>query len=236
MAVQRRLRQVHKIVGIIVGIQVLCWMVSGLYMTAVPIEFVRGEHVTALPASQTLPASEIYDINTLIAEHPRAQSVTLTRRLGQPAYQVLKNDEPLWLDAFTAKPLALLSADEAKQWVQQHYQGEHAIDSVVAIIQREQAPETGSRRLPLWQVNMTDWLATSVYVSATSGEIVAVRSNVWRWFDFVWMLHIMDYESRSNFNNPLVIFMASLGLLLTLSGILVVTNGVRRKGWRALWR
>ncbi len=35
---------VHKWLGLVVGLQVLAWMVSGLYMTIVPIERVRSEH------------------------------------------------------------------------------------------------------------------------------------------------------------------------------------------------
>mgnify|MGYP003339799900 CR=1 FL=1 len=36
------------------------------------------------------------------------------------------------------------------------------------------------------------------------GEIVSRRHALWRVFDFAWMLHIMDYEARTNVNNPLL--------------------------------
>ena len=36
--------QLHKWIALIVGIQVLGWVLGGLIMTALPIEKVRGEH------------------------------------------------------------------------------------------------------------------------------------------------------------------------------------------------
>ena len=36
---------IHKWVGLVIGLQVLAWMVSGFYMTLVPIEQVRSEHM-----------------------------------------------------------------------------------------------------------------------------------------------------------------------------------------------
>jgi len=40
----------------------------------------------------------------------------------------------------------------------------------------------------------------------------------------------MDYEERENFNNPLVIFMASGGVFLVLSGAILLINGFSRAG------
>ena len=37
-----------------------------------------------------------------------------------------------------------------------------------------------------------------------TGELVTRRHELWRVFDFVWMLHIMDYDTREDVNNPLL--------------------------------
>jgi hypothetical protein len=41
------------------------------------------------------------------------------------------------------------------------------------------------------------------------------------------MLHIMDYDERSNFNNPLLISTAAASLLFTLTGILLLWQRYR---------
>ena len=45
------------------------------------------------------------------------------------------------------------------------------------------------------------------------------ENQAWRWFDFLWSLHIMDYETRDNFNHLLIQFLSVLGLLTVLSGL-----------------
>ena len=53
------------------------------------------------------------------------------------------------------------------------------------------------------------------------------RTDNWRLFDFVWMLHIMDYTERSNFNNPLLISFSAAALLFTVSGIVLLWQRFR---------
>ncbi len=52
-----------------------------------------------------------------------------------------------------------------------------------------------------------------------TGEVLYHRDKTWRLFDVFWMLHIMDYTGRKNFNNPLVVTAAIGGLWLALTSI-----------------
>ena len=52
-----------------------------------------------------------------------------------------------------------------------------------------------------------------------TGELLARRTARWRLFDFLWMLHIMDYDAREDFNHPLLQAAAILGFLVALSGV-----------------
>jgi exosortase/archaeosortase len=76
--------------------------------------------------------------------------------------------------------------------------------------------------LPVWRVNFADEEETSLYVSMTEARVVARRSEKWRLFDFFWMLHIMDYEERHDFNNPLLITFSVSALLFAFSGIFLL--------------
>lgn len=56
--------------------------------------------------------------------------------------------------------------------------------------------------------------------------MLARRNRIWRLYDFFWMLHIMDYDERENFNNPLIRAFAATGLLFALSGLFLVAQRV----------
>lgn len=58
--------------------------------------------------------------------------------------------------------------------------------------------------------------------------IEKVRTDMWRLFGFFWMLHIMDYKERENFNHPLLISAAGLALITVLAGLVLLIVRVRR--------
>jgi hypothetical protein len=40
-------------------------------------------------------------------------------------------------------------------------------------------------------------------------------------FDFLWMLHIMDFQTRDDFHHPLLQIAAALGLIVALGGVVL---------------
>jgi uncharacterized iron-regulated membrane protein len=85
----------------------------------------------------------------------------------------------------------------------------------------EAAPdaEIRGRDLPLWKVGFSVPESLNLYIEPWTGELVARRTARWRVFDFLWMLHIMDFEARDDFNTPLLQIAAFLGLVIALSGL-----------------
>ena len=93
-----------------------------------------------------------------------------------------------------------------------------------------QAPdlETRNNHGVYWRVNFSDQANTSIYISESTGEILQRRNSFWRVRDFFWMLHIMDYSGRENFNNALVIGVALIALWLGISGFLLLFGSFPR--------
>ncbi|GIT36778.1 MAG: hypothetical protein Ct9H300mP6_06460 [Gammaproteobacteria bacterium] len=60
-----------------------------------------------------------------------------------------------------------------------------------------------------------------VYVDPNTGEIAAIRTRLWRTFDFLWSLHIMDYRERDDFSHWLIRIFAFIGLMTIVSGMLL---------------
>ena len=53
------LRKYHKWLALLVGIQVLIWCISGLYMTAVHIDFIQGNHLVKPAPSESAVRNSI---------------------------------------------------------------------------------------------------------------------------------------------------------------------------------
>ena len=101
-----------------------------------------------------------------------------------------------------------------------------------------EAPQETGREGPLWRVDFDDAERTSFYLSPETGEVVTRRSNVWRFYDFFWRLHIMDLENGEDFNHPLIIVATSLTLSIVISGFILLAIRLGRdwKSWRAQGR
>ena len=81
--------------------------------------------------------------------------------------------------------------------------------------------EYRGRELPLYKViakNIEDSYI-NVYQNPYSGEILAIRSQSWRIWDFMWGLHIMDWVERDDIRNLFLKFFSFLALITSISGI-----------------
>ncbi len=83
-------------------------------------------------------------------------------------------------------------------------------------------------QLPIWQVDFRDEANSSYYVSGTTGQLLERRNDTWRWWDFFWMLHNMDYAERTSFNHPLIITVGFAMAWLAVTGFWLL--------FRTMWR
>ncbi len=90
------------------------------------------------------------------------------------------------------------------------------------------------RKPPYWQVEFEGWNRPTLYLSPQTGELISRRHALWRVFDFAWMLHIMDYDERTDVNNPLLRVATWSAFAMALSGAwLLIWSFKRRKGKKA---
>ena len=78
--------------------------------------------------------------------------------------------------------------------------------------------EYRGRPLPAFVISYEGTENLKSYVSALDGQFQTVRHRDWRWFDFLWMTHTMDYEGRDDFNNNVLRIFSLLGLITVMSG------------------
>jgi len=220
MQFRRFIRQAHRWLGLLIGIQVLLWISGGVIMSALRLEEVRGEHLAAHRAPAVLGADRVLvpvaDLLRRYADRGPTE-VRLETLLQGPVYRVTAGDRSWLVDAASGAELSPLPQALAEAVARADYSGDAALLGMDWV--ETAAIEIRGRELPLWRARFGDVRNTAVYVSPDTGAVVARRNDLWRVFDFVWMLHIMDYEEREDFNHPLLVVSALTALLFTLSGL-----------------
>lgn len=219
----------HKWLGLIVGVQVILWVVSGLFMSAVPIETVRGEHNIQKAEAAVLSAGALAPLSAILTgAATRAELFMLN---GAPAWRIDRGGKPDSLvDARTGQVLSPLPAGIVVQIAKADFSGRGDVVGVTLI--DKDPPIEYRSALPVWQVRFNDPDDTRLYVSPVAGKVVARRSQTWRIYDFLWSLHIMDYRGRDDFNHPLIVIAATLALVMSLTGAWIVVVRFRPRKWR----
>ena len=225
-AVRTRLRRWHVWLGWLIAIPMLFWTVSGLVMVARPIGEVRGEDLIAPPPPIALSGK----LTPPRIEGRAVKSLKLEARAGGPRWQIdFFDGEKRLADPATGRLLPKLGAADAAAEVTARYTGTARLVETGRI--GADAPPLELRRaMNGWRVAMDD--GTHFYVDGGSGEIVARRTRWWRFYDFMWGLHIMDLQGREETNNPWVVTFAALALAMVLLALtlLPLTISRRRNG------
>ncbi len=224
----RLLRKLHKWIGLLIGVQVLLWLLSGLIISLLDPEKVSGKQwsSTSVAEPQTLGSVTLLEPAELPAGLLKsALGIDLTYWHGKPVYLVKRADGETLVDA-TDGSIIVFDKTGAEQLARKDFSGEGEIVSIESGMAPER--ETRDSQGAYWRVNFSDRSNTAIYISASTGEILERRNSFWRVRDFFWMLHIMDYPGRENFNNPLVITVALIAIWLGISGFILLFGSFSR--------
>ena len=225
-------RKLHRWLGLIMALQIIAWMVSGLYFSIYPITEIRGEHLTREPQNPTVAQLEALgassEIRRLLEQHFggdwRLSGMKLISGNGQAFWRVegISGNEPfarlIHPDGKGVVPR--LGKQEAGRRARDWLLEPAEPDSVDWVDSTSEGAEFRGRALPVWKVAFDQPESLVLYIDPWTGELLARRTDRWRIFDFLWMLHIMDFDTRDDFNHPLLQVSALLGLLIALSGVI----------------
>ena len=102
---------------------------------------------------------------------------------------------------------------------------------VLEITEDQPGSEYRGRALPLYKIEALseEDEKINVYLDPYSEKIVAIRSNQWRIWDFMWGIHIMDWKERDNIGNVFLKIFSILALLSALSGIYLFFSSNKKK-------
>ena len=225
-----QLRKFHKYAGIILGLQLLFWIVSGIYFSWVPLETVRGRDLASEKERLPLDLPHIKSLQeiTELQSYPVFEIRLINTYNSRPVYKIKSDRGYLYFDAISGDQRMLLTKEEISQIARNDYR--HHIKVAEINLFEEKAPQEYKGDLPVYRVSFDDLRATNLYLHPISGEILARRNHYWRIFDFLWMLHILDFGDREDFNNFALRAISLLSLSIVLSGYgIALTVKLRRK-------
>jgi hypothetical protein len=220
-------RRAHKWIGLVIGVQALLWMISGLYMVVVPLEVVHGDHLAHVPTERLNPSAARISQARLHEAYPGITAIRMKNLLGKEVYELKQGKQTSLVDAASGEKISPLDRDQIIALADAAYVGEGSIKGVEWVTKAPQ--EVGARPVPLWAVHYDEPGLTTLYFSPHTGDLVARRHELWRWFDFLWMFHIMDYDERENVNNTLLRTASITGLLFALSGAWLLFYSFNRR-------
>lgn len=228
-----RARQIHRYLGVFIGIQFVLWTAGGLYFSWTNLDEIHGDHLrTRTPAlrGDIVLASPAGAIAQLRAAEPvdSLAGVDLVDVLGRATYRV---------HYFTSQGDKAVRrtrlADAASGTLREPIAREEAIAAARAAMRDDlrlvgaelltEASVDGHHEyrggsLPAWAVSFDGPERATAYVPVDLGRVDRVRNDRWRAFDFLWMLHTMDYRGRDDINNTILRVLSVLGIATILSG------------------
>lgn len=226
----------HKWVALILGLQLLAWTASGVIMTWMPLEEVRGNHNAANITPKPLP--ERVEVMSIAQLRRQVGQPILTaqykRIVGMPVvYLELADGSTQIRQAVTGVKISPINKNMARTIAKEDFAPG---DKIIKVTKLTEPVIDYRGPLPVWQVKFSDKENTHLYVSVDEARVVARRTDRWRLFDFFWMLHIMDYDERDDINNPLLMSTAFFGLLFVLTGFILVYFRFHRRDFKFLKR
>lgn len=234
LALRRVAQWLHKWLALLVGIQVVAWLLGGAIFALMPFDaWVKSAEIIRKAPKPTAD-TPLFPLADIAIRHAPLRSIELFGQ-GKNFYYRLTDPagKKSLVDAVSGVPVTRPDESQIRRAAKDIYLGESQIGSVRLITKPEPKAmwlvDELHGKTDVWQANFTDRFNTRLYFSADSGEFIRVRNDAWVLYDFFWRLHIMDYGGGEDFNNIFMRILSPLALVLAGSGIVMLFFSQFRK-------
>lgn len=210
------IRKAHRYLGLFLGIQFLFWTISGLYFSWTNLDNIHGDQYKNMDYQPKSFDSLISPSQLSIPQG--IKSIALRDINNKPFYWI--NNKYLY-NAYNGVIKKEITKTEALYIAKNHMKSDLKVTSVEQITEVGNHHEYRKKILPAYVLSYDTDESVKAYVSIHDGKFQTVRHRDWRWFDFLWMTHTMDYQGRDNFNTTVLRIFSLLGLITVLSGFLL---------------
>ena len=211
-----KIRKTHRYLGLFLGIQFLFWTISGMYFSWTNIDDIHGDQFLNL---EYVPKAFQNLISPSQLNNPEGiRNIEIRDINNEPYYWI--NNQKLY-NPTTGEAKKYISKEEALYVAKNYMKDGLEVAGIQKITEVDDHHEYREKLLPAYVISYETDEALKAYVSVTDGKFQTVRHRAWRWFDFLWMTHTMDYDTRDNFNTLVLRAFSLLGLITVLSGFLL---------------
>lgn len=202
-----------------------------MYFSWTDIDEIHGDHFRKTTPDQShftgLMGTSDLGLNT------PTHNLELLEIDARPYYWI---NHSLLVDAQSGMVKNGITSDEALAVARRYMLPELEVTGIRKIDSVGPHHEYRERPLPAYEISYRHPEQLKAYVAAANGAFQTVRHRSWRWFDFLWMTHTMDYRGRDDFNTTLLRVFSLMGLITVLSGFLLwgVSSPRLRKAKRLL--
>jgi len=209
----KKIRKTHRYLGLFIGIQFLMWTISGLYFSWTDIDEIHGDQFLNVNIEKTTFSDLISPSQLKL--NGDISSLELIEIDEKPFYWV---NNTMLFDAVKGTKVEGLSQKDALAVANKHVINELEVLNIEKISNTDKHHEYRGKPLPAYVISYNSSENIKAYVAVENGKFESIRHRDWRWFDFLWMTHTMDYEGRDDFNNIILRAFSILGLITVLSG------------------
>ena len=219
------LKKLHKWLSLLVGLQLLVWLGTGLYFNLMDHQKASGNQYKQTPVVAQVDINRLVEPQLVLSQSKQVVSLKQISLLEHP-YYLLTHNKGLYshfdndyslVDAYTAEPV-VIDETMVRKLAQSSYNGKGVIKNAVKLSPSyEDIPREQNE---VWQVNYADYIQTSVYIDAGSGRIIKHSNDDKRFVDIFFMLHFMDYGTEGSFNNVQIILFSLFTLFFSLTGFI----------------
>jgi hypothetical protein len=235
--VMKSLIVVHRYVGVVLGILMTLWCLSGFVMMYQPYP--------ATTQQERLAGLEPLDLANCCADLPLANDEVLANARiemldGAPVLRTVSGGAPAAFNIATGAAIEPLSEDAVRRVATTYAAGNNISGEIDALetIHNDQWTVQGARRWqPLWHASFDDAGDSSVYVSGATGEVVQDTNGherFWNWLGAIphWLYPTVLRENPPLWNE-VVIWSSAIGCFLVITGMVI--GFIRLRGKSGKW-
>ena len=211
--ISHKIRRAHRYLGLFLGLQFLMWTISGLYFSWTNLDEIHGDQFKNLDYQ---PIAFDNLISPSEINYPEAINRIEIRDIKAEPYFLI--NESFLFHARTGEIKKTISEEDAIYIANNYMKKGLEISNVETIYETGKHHEYREKLLPAYVINYKSDENLKAYISIKNAKFQTVRHRDWRWFDFLWMTHTMDYEGRDDFNNTVLRIFSLLGLITVMSG------------------
>jgi hypothetical protein len=235
--VMKSLIIVHRYVGVVLGVIMTLWCLSGFVMMyqGYP-ETSQAERLAGL---QTLDPTRCCE-EIALADGDALASARIEMLNGDPVLRTIGGGGPATYNLASGAEIAPLSADAVRRVAETFAEGNAIKGSVTSLvtIHNDQWTVQGARRWqPLWHATFDDPAGAEIYINGASGEVVQdtnAHERFWNWLGAIphWLYPTILRENPQLWND-VVVWLSAIGCFLVITGMVI--GFIRLRGKSGAW-